>query len=115
MTRTSSYEDLVRWARCLSEIMKQAGLMCKDSARAGYVEVSSRLQVSLLHILQALPGDLPHGVESLTLFSDLFRLRRSLRCSRSHVSLFTFLSSDPVTAAYESSTIGISSSIAISA
>lgn len=47
MMRTSTYEDLVRWARCLSEIMKQAGQLCQESARAGYVEVSSRLQVRL--------------------------------------------------------------------
>lgn len=65
MTRTSSYEDLVRWARCLSEIMKQAGLLCKDSARAGYVEVSSRLQVRpLSDVLQVVLGKLFSGQRS---------------------------------------------------
>ena len=48
MIRTNTYEDLVRWARCLSEIMKQAGQLCQESARASYVEVSSRLQVCLV-------------------------------------------------------------------
>ena len=46
LSRNSSYEDSVRWARCLSEIVKQAGQLCNESAKAAYVEVSSRLQVS---------------------------------------------------------------------
>lgn len=46
MGRSSSYEDSVRWARCLSEVLKQASQLCNESARAAYVEVSSRLQVS---------------------------------------------------------------------
>ena len=45
MARSSTYEDSVRWARCLSEIVKQAGQLCNDSAKAAYVEVTSRLQV----------------------------------------------------------------------
>ena len=44
--RTGSYEESVRWARCLSEIVKQAGQLCNESAKAAYVEVSNRLQVS---------------------------------------------------------------------
>ena len=48
MSRNSTFEDAVRWARCLSEIMKQAGQLCSESAKAAYVEVSSRLQVSFL-------------------------------------------------------------------
>ncbi len=46
LSRTSTYEDSVRWARCLSEIVKQAGQLCNESAKAAYVEVSTRLQVS---------------------------------------------------------------------
>ena len=46
MGRSSTYEDCVRWGRCLSEILKQAGQLCNESAKAAYVEVSSRLQVS---------------------------------------------------------------------
>ena len=46
LSRTSTFEDSVRWARCLSEIVKQAGQLCNESAKAAYVEVSSRLQVS---------------------------------------------------------------------
>lgn len=46
LSRNSTYEDSVRWARCLSEIVKQAGQLCNESAKAAYVEVSSRLQVS---------------------------------------------------------------------
>ena len=52
MGRNSTFEDAVRWARCLAEILKQAGQLCSESAKAAYVEVSSRLQVSstlLLH------------------------------------------------------------------
>lgn len=44
MARSSTYEDSVRWARCLSEFVKQAGQLCNDSAKAAYVEVTSRLQ-----------------------------------------------------------------------
>ena len=46
LSRNGTYEDSVRWARCLSEIVKQAGQLCNESATAAYVEVSSRLQVS---------------------------------------------------------------------
>lgn len=45
--RASTYEDSVRWARCLSEMVQQAGQLCNESAKAAYVEVSSRLQVSV--------------------------------------------------------------------
>ena len=48
MSRNSTFEDAVRWARCLAEILKQAGQLCSESAKAAYVEVSSRLQVSFL-------------------------------------------------------------------
>ncbi|KAL0053523.1 hypothetical protein WJX82_006983 [Trebouxia sp. C0006] len=44
LSRNGTYEDSVRWARCLSEIVKQAGQLCNESATAAYVEVSSRLQ-----------------------------------------------------------------------
>ena len=46
LSRSSTYEDSVRWARCLSEMVKQAGQLCNESAKAAYVEVSTRLQVS---------------------------------------------------------------------
>lgn len=55
LSRNSTYEDSVRWARCLSEIVKQAGQLCNESAKAAYVEVSSRLQVSKLVLLKPLP------------------------------------------------------------
>jgi len=55
LSRNSTYEDSVRWARCLSEIVKQAGQLCNESAKTAYVEVSSRLQVSRLVLLKALP------------------------------------------------------------
>ena len=45
MGRSSTFEDSVRWARCLAEIVKQAAQLCSESAKAAYVEVSSRLQV----------------------------------------------------------------------
>lgn len=48
MGRNNTLEDVVRWARCLAEILKQAGQLCSETARAAYVEVSSRLQVSSL-------------------------------------------------------------------
>ena len=48
MSRNSTLEDVVRWARCLAEILKQACQLCSESAKAAYVEVSSRLQVSLV-------------------------------------------------------------------
>ena len=49
MGRNSTLEDVVRWARCLAEILKQAGQLCSETAKAAYVEVSSRLQVSSLY------------------------------------------------------------------
>lgn len=45
MGRSSTFEESVRWARCLAEIVKQAAQLCGESANAAYVEVSSRLQV----------------------------------------------------------------------
>ena len=45
MKRALTYNDSVRWARCLCEIIKTASTMCPASARAAYSEIVSRLQV----------------------------------------------------------------------
>ena len=54
LARSSTYEDSVRWARIVSEIIKQASQLCNESAKAAYVEVSSRLQVSQVSMINTL-------------------------------------------------------------
>ena len=41
------YDDSVRWARCLAEVMRTASVMCPASPRAAYTEIVSRLQASV--------------------------------------------------------------------
>ncbi len=44
LRRVLMYEDSIRWARCLAEVMKTASVMCPASPRAAYAEIVSRLQ-----------------------------------------------------------------------
>jgi hypothetical protein len=46
MKRALVYDDSVRWARCLVEVVKVAATMCPESPRAAYVEIVTRLQVT---------------------------------------------------------------------
>lgn len=48
MKRTATMEDGLRWARVLSELMKSAGQLAPNSARAAYTELSYHFNVSLL-------------------------------------------------------------------
>ncbi|EIE19264.1 hypothetical protein COCSUDRAFT_48883 [Coccomyxa subellipsoidea C-169] len=47
MRRALMYEDSVRWARCLAEVMRTASVMCPASPRAAYTEIVSRLQAMM--------------------------------------------------------------------
>ena len=47
LERCSNSDDAIRWARCLSEILKHAGHMCSASVTSAYIEVVKRLQVSV--------------------------------------------------------------------
>ena len=47
MRRALMYDDSVRWARCLAEVMRTASVMCPASPRAAYTEIVSRLQASV--------------------------------------------------------------------
>eukprot|EP00891_Asterochloris_glomerata_P001080 jgi/Astpho2/1080/fgenesh1_pg.00017_%23_19_t len=44
LERCSTSDDAIRWARCLSEILKHAGHMCSASVTSAYIEVCRRLQ-----------------------------------------------------------------------
>ena len=45
MARCLLYEDSVRWARCLAEVLSLASALCPASARAAYAHIVTRLQV----------------------------------------------------------------------
>ena len=47
MCRALTYEDSVRWGRCLTETMKIASTVCPASAAEAYVEIVNRLHVRL--------------------------------------------------------------------
>ena len=47
LERCSTSDDAIRWARCLSEVLKHAGHMCSASVSSAYIEVCRRLQVSV--------------------------------------------------------------------
>ena len=47
MRRNLLFEDSMRWARCLCEVLAAASTLCPDSARAAYAEIVNRLQVLL--------------------------------------------------------------------
>ena len=47
MRRTATAEDGLRWARVLSELMKSAGKLCPNSARAAYTEIVARVNVRI--------------------------------------------------------------------
>ncbi|CAL8468215.1 g7754 [Coccomyxa elongata] len=47
LRRVLMYEDSVRWARCLAEVMKTATVMCPASPTAAYAEIVSRLQAMM--------------------------------------------------------------------
>ena len=48
MRRNLLYEDSMRWARALCCVLTCAGTLCPETARAAYVEIVRRLQVSNL-------------------------------------------------------------------
>jgi hypothetical protein len=48
MRRNLLFEDSMRWARCLCEVLAAASALCPDSARAAYAEIVNRLQVLLV-------------------------------------------------------------------
>ena len=46
MRRALTYEDSVRWGRCLAETVKIASTVCPASAMEAYGEIVNRLHVS---------------------------------------------------------------------
>jgi hypothetical protein len=59
MRRALTYEDSVRWGRCLTEIAKIASTICPASAAEAYTEIVNRLHVRLPAI-PARPAQLLH-------------------------------------------------------
>ena len=47
MRRALTYEDSVRWGRCLAETVKIAATVCPASAMEAYGEIVNRLHVCL--------------------------------------------------------------------
>lgn len=45
MRRALTYEDSVRWGRCLTETVKIASIICPASAAEAYTEIVNRLHV----------------------------------------------------------------------
>ena len=45
MRRALTYEDSVRWGRCMAETAKIASTVCPASAAEAYVEIVNRLHV----------------------------------------------------------------------
>ena len=45
MRRALTYEDSVRWGRCLTETAKIASIVCPASAAEAYTEIVNRLHV----------------------------------------------------------------------
>ncbi len=45
MRRALTYEDSVRWGRCMAEAVKIASTVCPASAMEAYKEIVSRLHV----------------------------------------------------------------------
>ena len=46
LKNTAAYEDALRWARTLADVVMHADQLCPSSTAAAYAEITSRLQVS---------------------------------------------------------------------
>ena len=63
MRRALTYEDSVRWGRCLAETVKIAATVCPASATEAFVEIVNRLHVrshaasAVACIYSVSPGD----------------------------------------------------------